>query len=42
MWHWNNGNATTYNNPVYMLDIPTYETPVKSVVFNPNIINHKG
>ena len=25
-----------------MLNIPTYETPVKYVVFNPNIINHRG
>ena len=42
LWHWDNGNAATLNNPVYMLNIPTYETPVKSVVFNPNIINHRG
>ena len=42
MWQWNGGENTTFNNPVYMLYSSTYETPVKSVVFNSEIINYKG
>ena len=44
-WQWNkhNPNMQNVNNePVYLLKTGTYQTPTKSILFNPNIIDEKG
>ena len=44
-WQWNkhNSNMQNVNNgPVYLLKTGTYQTPTKSILFNPNIIDEKG
>ena len=32
----------TENNPIYLFVNPTYQTPVKSILFDPKTINRKG
>ena len=41
-WDWKDATKSKFDNPVYKLYEPTYKTPVKSVLFNPKTINHKG
>lgn len=44
-WQWNKHNPNMQNvsnGPVYLLKTGTYQTPTKSILFNPNIIDEKG
>lgn len=44
-WQWNKHNPNMQNvdnGPVYLLKTGTYQTPTKSILFNPNIIDGKG
>lgn len=42
-WSRHNPNLqTTENNPVYLLTTPTYNTPTKSLLFDPTIIDTSG
>lgn len=44
-WQWNNHNPAMQNindGSVYLLKTETFQTPTKSILFNPNIIDDKG